>query len=155
MALLFIDLDRFKPVNDALGHTVGDLLLKAVAERLLKCVQRESDTVARVGGDEFVVLLMGMDNLPDAWTVAVKIRDALAQPFYLEPHTVPISASIGIAIFPDHGSDGASLIKHADAAMYQAKASGRNQIMIFTPDLVARAPIERDDDDLPTQWQSL
>jgi diguanylate cyclase (GGDEF)-like protein/PAS domain S-box-containing protein len=130
LALMFIDLDKFKPVNDKLGHAMGDVLLKAAAKRLLQCVRRESDTVARIGGDEFVVLL-AIDNPQDAMLVAANIQTALEQPFQLKAHVVSISASIGVAIFPEHGSDEKTLMNNADTAMYQSKEGGRNQVQLF------------------------
>ncbi len=130
MALMFIDLDKFKPVNDLLGHQVGDLLLKAVAKRLSECVRRQSDTVGRLGGDEFVVMLHEIEALPDATAVAEKILHALSLDFQIEEHTLQISSSIGIALFPQHGKDENLLLKSADAAMYQAKKNGRSQIQV-------------------------
>jgi diguanylate cyclase (GGDEF)-like protein/PAS domain S-box-containing protein len=131
LALLFIDLDKFKPVNDDFGHAMGDELLLVVAQRLQTCV-RESDTVARVGGDEFVVLLPVIEVAPDALAVAQKIHDALVQPFTLSTGlTVSISSSAGIAIYPEHGSSEAELTQHADAAMYQAKEAGRDRFVVF------------------------
>lgn len=131
LALLFIDLDKFKPVNDDFGHAVGDELLLAVAQCLQTCV-RESDTVARVGGDEFVVLLPVIEAAPDALRVAQKIHDALVQPFTLSAgQTVSISSSTGIAIYPEHGSNEAELTQNADTAMYQAKAAGRDRFVVF------------------------
>jgi diguanylate cyclase (GGDEF)-like protein/PAS domain S-box-containing protein len=155
MALMFVDLDNFKPVNDALGHAVGDLLLKAVAQRLIKCLQRDSDTVARIGGDEFVVLMLEMSRSHDAMEVAAKICKALAQPYELEQNIILISASIGVSIYPDHGRDSATLMNHADAAMYHAKAGGRNQVMLFNTELDTQQSMERHLDDLPSLWQSL
>jgi len=130
IALMFIDLDKFKPVNDLLGHQVGDLLLKAVAKRLSECVRRQSDTVGRLGGDEFVVMLHEIEALPDATAVAEKILHALSLDFQIEEHTLQISSSIGIALFPEHGKDENLLLKSADAAMYQAKKNGRSQIQV-------------------------
>ncbi|WP_394756354.1 diguanylate cyclase domain-containing protein [Rhodoferax sp.] len=133
LALLFIDLDQFKPVNDEFGHQAGDELLQAVAHRLQACV-RESDTVARIGGDEFMVLLPCIEVAQDATGVAVKIQALLKQPFTLaQGHTVRISSSVGIAIYPEHGSDETELTHHADAAMYQAKATGRDRFAAYTP----------------------
>jgi diguanylate cyclase (GGDEF)-like protein len=126
-ALLFIDLDKFKAVNDDLGHAVGDLLLKQVAERLQHCT-RESDTVGRFGGDEFVALLLDVEGSHGAQVVAEKMLQALSQPFDIAGHTVHIGGSIGVAIHPDNGRDQNSLIKNADRAMYEAKNSGRNTI---------------------------
>ena len=130
MALMFLDLDEFKPVNDRLGHAIGDLLLQEVAKRLLHCV-RESDTVARIGGDEFVILLPVIEGEQDAMVVAEKIQHALINPFDLSGHTVSISVSIGIAIYPDHGNDEKTLIKNADIAMYHAKHSGHRNTKIY------------------------
>ena len=131
LALLFIDLDGFKPVNDSLGHAVGDLLLVAVAERMQHSV-RESDTVARIGGDEFVVLLPAVHEDRDALLVAEKIRHALNEPFVLAgTHTVSISSSTGVAFYPEHGEDGDRLSAGADHAMYHAKQSGRNRVSVF------------------------
>ncbi len=134
VALMFLDLDQFKPVNDTFGHATGDWLLKEVAQRLLHCV-RESDTVARIGGDEFVVLLPVIEDDLDATTVAEKILHALSQPFQLDGHTLQISSSIGIAIYPDHGDDEDLLIRNADIAMYRAKSSGRNNAKIYRPSM--------------------
>ncbi len=131
MALMFIDLDKFKPVNDELGHQVGDLLLKQVARRLSACARRESDTVGRIGGDEFVVLLTDVSLPSNAIRVAERIRQALEQAFEIGPHLIHISSSIGIALFPQQGSDQASLLKSADAAMYQAKENGGNRVQLF------------------------
>ncbi|MEO1767489.1 diguanylate cyclase domain-containing protein [Thiobacter aerophilum] len=125
LALFFLDLDRFKPVNDRYGHAVGDALLAAVAERLTRCV-RESDTVARIAGDEFTVLLPGITGREDAARVAAKILKAIGEPFQEGGHTLHIGASIGIALFPDDAADGEALLRCADDAMYQAKAAGRN-----------------------------
>ncbi len=129
-ALIYMDLDRFKPVNDTLGHDVGDLVLKEIAQRLLASV-RESDTIARIGGDEFVILLPSIENRQDASTVAEKIRAALALPFLSNSHTIHIGCSIGIAVYPEHGTDEINLMKNADIAMYQAKQNGRNNVQIF------------------------
>lgn len=134
LALMFIDLDKFKPVNDLLGHDIGDLLLKDVANRLLSCVKRESDTVSRIGGDEFVVLLSRIENETDVERIAQKILDAVSQPFNINKHCIHISSSIGIAIYPQHGTNVISLMKNADDAMYQAKNSGRNCFTYFTAD---------------------
>lgn len=130
LALMFIDLDEFKPVNDQLGHQVGDLLLKDVAQRLSDCVRRESDTVARLGGDEFVVMLPEMATVQSATLVAEKILAALNRSFVIGAHNIHISASIGIAFFPEHGADEHVLLQSADAAMYHAKNNGRNQLYV-------------------------
>lgn len=131
LALMFIDLDKFKPVNDDFGHQVGDELLQAVARRLQTCV-RESDTVARIGGDEFVVLLPSFEMPRDAMAVAEKIHQTLLLPFTLsQGPTIGISSCVGVALYPEHGRDANELTKHADAAMYQAKAAGRDRVMLF------------------------
>jgi diguanylate cyclase (GGDEF)-like protein len=132
LALMFLDLDKFKPVNDQLGHAIGDLLLREVAYRLQACMKRESDTVARLGGDEFVILLAQMDDEQEAATAAEKIVLAISQPFDIEQHTINISTSIGIAIFPAHGMDVKALMKKADEAMYQAKDAGRNCFRFYS-----------------------
>lgn len=135
LALIFIDLDRFKPVNDAFGHPAGDELLQLIAQRLLSCV-RESDTIARVGGDEFVVLLPHIKTIPDAMGVAEKIHDVLKQPFQLQGAvnaTVSISSSLGIGIYPDHAADEVTLMRQADTAMYRAKTAGRDRVDLVAP----------------------
>lgn len=134
LALMFLDLDKFKPVNDTLGHDVGDLLLKEVAKRMLGCV-RESDTVSRIGGDEFVVLLPSIEAEQDAMTVAEKILHALNQPFELAGQSIYISSSIGVAVYPEHGEQEKLLFKNADIAMYYAKGGGRNNARLYQPDM--------------------
>jgi diguanylate cyclase (GGDEF)-like protein/PAS domain S-box-containing protein len=131
IALLFLDIDRFKQINDTLGHGVGDRLLQNVGQRLLGCV-REQDTVSRQGGDEFIVVLSDAGSA-GAELVAQKILQSILQPYVIEQHDLRITASIGIAIFPDHAQDSESLIKYADVAMYQAKESGRNCYLSFHP----------------------
>ena len=131
LALMFLDLDQFKPVNDTLGHDVGDLLLKEVALRLKACVPRETDTVARLGGDEFVILLAQIERAMDAVLVAGKVLAALKRPFLIGPHALDISVSIGIAVYPQHGDDVGQLLKNADTAMYYAKKAGRNCYRFF------------------------
>jgi len=130
LALMFIDLDKFKPINDSLGHAVGDVLLVEVARRVRNCV-RESDTVARIGGDEFVVLLRTVDSESGALAVADKIRVALGQPVCVGEHRLGVSASIGVAMFPAHGEDDLALTQHADIAMYEAKARGGDAVYVF------------------------
>ncbi|WP_026432095.1 GGDEF domain-containing protein [Paracidovorax oryzae] len=132
LSLLFIDLDRFKEVNDTLGHAMGDLLLQRVAQRLLACV-RASDTVARLGGDEFVVLIEGFHFAEHATSAAEKILAAFGEPFDLEGHRLSILPSIGVSIYPDHGDEEHSLLFHADGAMYRSKKSGGNRISVAPP----------------------
>lgn len=128
LSLLYIDLDRFKQVNDTCGHDTGDLLLREVAQRIRRCL-RESDTVGRIGGDEFVVLLCDT-NLPGhAASVGEKIRAALAQPFELGERRLQISSSIGVAVYPEHGDEKKQLMRHADGTMYGAKKLGGNRCL--------------------------
>jgi diguanylate cyclase (GGDEF)-like protein/PAS domain S-box-containing protein len=139
LAVMFIDLDKFKPVNDTYGHGVGDLLLKEVAVRIQECL-RESDTAARIGGDEFVILLPTIETKPNARKVGEKILSALNQPFELGGHTLQISSSIGIAVYPEHGSTEKLLIKSADIAMYHAKQGGRNNVKVYQTGMQAVSP---------------
>ena len=141
LAVLFIDLDRFKHVNDSLGHVIGDALLQSVARRLVACV-RSSDTVSRQGGDEFVALLSEIAHAADAAASAQKIIATLVAPHDVAHHQLHITATIGISIYPDDGPDAETLIKCADTAMYHAKGSGRNNYQFFEPDMNARA-VER------------
>jgi diguanylate cyclase (GGDEF)-like protein len=131
-ALLYVDLDRFKHINDSLGHAIGDQLLQTVARRLLGCV-RSSDTVSRQGGDEFVVLLADIHRVKDAAVCAEKILSALESPYRIGEHELRLSASIGIAVFPDDAIEGDALLRCADFAMYQAKYNGRNNYKLFAP----------------------
>jgi diguanylate cyclase (GGDEF)-like protein len=145
LALMFIDLDHFKPINDTLGHAFGDSLLHEIAKRIRAAV-RESDTPARIGGDEFVVLLRNVQHAEDALTVAEKIRQALNDPFTIEEHTVTVSASMGIAMYPDDGTDSLELSKHADDAMYRAKQNGRNAVVFYADTgFAAGGPIPGED----------
>lgn len=130
VALMFIDLDEFKPINDTQGHAIGDLILKETAGRIQHCI-REMDTVSRIGGDEFLVLLPIIEAVQDAVVVAEKIRFALNQPFVPAGKSLRISSSIGIAIYPEHGLDESALLRNADIAMYDAKNSGRNAVRLF------------------------
>ncbi len=138
LAVIYMDLDRFKHINDSLGHPVGDQLLRSVARRLVACV-RHSDTVSRQGGDEFVLLLPLIEHAEDAALSAQKILAALAQPHHIEGHDLYVSVSIGISIFPNDGQDADALVKNADAAMYHAKETGRNNYKFFEPGMNARA----------------
>jgi diguanylate cyclase (GGDEF)-like protein/PAS domain S-box-containing protein len=131
LAVMLIDLDNFKEVNDTLGHRTGDKLLQAVGERI-KNLLRKSDTVARMGGDEFLLLLPGICRIDDVATVAQKILDVFQEPFMVKDHKLHITTSIGIAIFPHHGKDDDTLIKNADIAMYRAKRYGRNSYQYYT-----------------------
>ncbi|MFJ4145818.1 EAL domain-containing protein [Pseudomonas sp. NPDC089734] len=137
-AVLFIDLDRFKHINDSLGHPVGDLLLKGIAQRLKENL-RDIDTVARLGGDEFIVLLPGLLQAGDAETIANKLLACFTAPFQAGEHEFFMSASIGSSLFPTDGTDVATLVKNADAAMYRSKAKGRNRIESYTRDLTSQA----------------
>jgi diguanylate cyclase (GGDEF)-like protein len=131
VALLFMDLDGFKEVNDKLGHDAGDVLLKEAAQRLMACV-RASDTVARIGGDEFTVILPQAKEAGEAEAVAAKILVRLREPFHLRGQDVFVSVSIGIALYPGDADSSAVLIKHADAAMYRAKDSGKNTVFSYS-----------------------
>ncbi|UUY08987.1 EAL domain-containing protein [Pseudomonas sp. J452] len=137
-AVLFLDLDRFKHINDSLGHPVGDALLKSIALRLREQL-RDIDTVARLGGDEFIVLLPGLQQAKHAERVASKLLSCFSAPFQADTHEFFISASIGISLFPIDGNDVATLVKNADAAMYSAKAKGRNRIELYTRNLTFQA----------------
>ncbi|MGA8539692.1 MAG: bifunctional diguanylate cyclase/phosphodiesterase, partial [Terriglobales bacterium] len=131
----------FKNVNDSLGHSVGDLLLKEAAERL-KNTARGQDTVARLAGDEFLIVLTDVRDIPDAAVAAERFMDAITAEFVVQGHPLNVSCSLGISIFPEHGQDGETLIKHADAAMYSAKEYGRDSFRFFTEDMNAQA-VER------------
>jgi len=138
VALMYLDLDHFKHINDSLGHEVGDQLLQSVAKRLQACV-RLYDTVSRQGGDEFVVLLPEVDERQDATLIAQKLIEAMAQPHVVRGHSLHVSLSIGISLYPDDGKDVEALVRNADTAMYQAKKNGRNKYQAFTPDMNVRA----------------
>lgn len=134
VALVFIDLDDFKVVNDSLGHNVGDQLLRELGSRFLGCV-REVDTVARIGGDEFVIVLTGVTHQKDVSAIAEKLLDALSKPFSLEGREVFISSSIGIASFPKDGQDETSLLRNADSAMYHAKERGKGNYQFYSAEM--------------------
>ncbi|MDU7589503.1 MAG: GGDEF domain-containing protein [Acidovorax sp.] len=131
--MLYLDLDGFKAVNDLHGHAAGDLLLRQVAQRLQGCVRAE-DTVSRFGGDEFGLVLATADAVDDCAQVAAKVLHVLALPFDLDGVRVQVSASVGAALYPDHGDDIATLVARADSAMYAAKKAGRNRFCYYAPD---------------------
>ena len=133
-AVLFVDLDRFKTLNDSLGHFAGDTVLRTVAERLRASVRAE-DTVARLGGDEFVVLLRRVGHPADAVEVARKIMESVSRPVLLDEHELRIGSSIGISAFPDHGDSPMRLVANADAAMYHVKKTGRANVAVFTAEM--------------------
>ncbi|RRQ24474.1 diguanylate cyclase [Guyparkeria sp. SCN-R1] len=143
LAVLFLDLDYFKEVNDRLGHAVGDQLLREVSERLQRLLRHE-DTVGRLGGDEFLILLEGLPAPRFAGQVAAKVIEVLTQPFDLDGEEVSIGVSIGIAVFPELGGDAEALVNHADAAMYEAKAAGRDTFRYFDGAMGEVAPREGD-----------
>jgi diguanylate cyclase (GGDEF)-like protein/PAS domain S-box-containing protein len=138
LALLFVDVDRFKHINDTLGHAIGDELLKSIARRLVACV-RSSDTVSRYGGDEFVILLSEMDHTKDAALSANKILAALSTPHHIEHQDLHVTASVGIGVYPDDGTDAETLLRSADLALFNAKAGGRSNHQFFQPDMNVRA----------------
>lgn len=138
LALLFLDLDYFKIVNDSLGHHIGDRLLKSVSERLLDCV-REEDTVARQGGDEFIIILTGITRQENVTLIVNKILHAMSLPFYFDSHEIFVSVSVGIALFPRDGEDENTLMKNADSALYRAKEEGRSCYQFYTPEMNAHA----------------
>lgn len=129
-ALFYLDLDCFKPINDAHGHDVGDAALKIIADRLSSCV-RESDTVARVGGDEFILVVRDVSGRKTAEGVATKVIAALSEPMAIDKQSFQIGASLGIALYPEHGTDADTLMQHADAAMYTAKRLGKNRCVAW------------------------
>ncbi|MDO9068938.1 MAG: EAL domain-containing protein [Deltaproteobacteria bacterium] len=134
LGVLVLDLDRFKAVNDTMGHVIGDKLLKIVAKRLMACV-RESDTLARLGGDEFVAILVGVTQEEGITSVAKKVLAIVSEPVYIDGHEIYSTCSIGIAVYPEDGADGSTLLKHADTAMYQAKDLERNNFQFFSREM--------------------
>jgi diguanylate cyclase (GGDEF)-like protein len=141
IAVLLMDMDGFKHINDSLGHPAGDLLLKCVASRLRDCVCAP-DTVSRQGGDEFLVLLQGLKRQEDAGIAAKRLLESLAEAYFMDQHNLHITASIGISVYPEDGPDAETLIKNADTAMYQAKENGRQSYRFFKPEMNVRA-VER------------
>src|SRR5258708_5333935 len=138
LAVLFLDLDRFKTINDPPGHQLGDRLLQSGASRILVCV-REGDTVSRVGGDEFVIVIPGIESSADASSVASKILEVLASAFHLHGNDLHVAASIGISLYPSDGADAETLMRNADTAMYHAKDSGRGNFQFFTQHMNVQA----------------
>jgi diguanylate cyclase (GGDEF)-like protein len=141
VAVLFLDLDGFKYINDSLGHPTGDKLLQSIAKRLVDCI-RGSDSVSRQGGDEFVVLLLELEQAEDAAITARRMLHAVAQPHFIDQHDLHVTSSIGVSVYPDDGRDAATLIRNADTAMYQAKENGRRSFQFFKPAMNVRA-VER------------
>ncbi len=142
VALMFVDLDNFKSVNDSLGHAVGDGLLHSAARRLQACL-RGSDTVSRQGGDEFLVLLTEVTSVEDTGIIAEKLKKAMAEPHPIGNHQIGMTLSIGISLYPDDGQDVESLLACADVAMYFAKRSGRDTYRRFVPDMLADTAARR------------
>jgi diguanylate cyclase (GGDEF)-like protein len=130
VALLFLDLDGFKQINDSMGHLTGDKLLQSIATRLLECV-RGSDTVSRQGGDEFVVLLSEVEQAEGAAITARRMLERVGDPHFIDPHVLHVTSSIGVSVYPDHGTDAETLIQNADFAMYTAKQNGRKNYQFF------------------------
>jgi diguanylate cyclase (GGDEF)-like protein/PAS domain S-box-containing protein len=137
-ALLFVDLDRFKQVNDSLGHEIGDQLLRSVAKRMQGSV-RAADTISRVGGDEFIILLSQVPSAEVPAQIAEKLISVVSQPYKIEEHELTVTASVGISIYPDDGKDAGSLMRNADASMYSAKEAGRNRYQLHSEDLTSPA----------------
>jgi diguanylate cyclase (GGDEF)-like protein len=143
LAVLCLDLDHFKGVNDTLGHPVGDELLKVVAERLRHCT-REPDTIARLGGDEFAIIMNGMEQPSDAAALSKRVRDAIAKPYNIDDHQIIVDISIGISVSPDDGTEPDQLLKNADMALYGAKSDGRGTYRFFEPEMDARMKVRRE-----------
>ncbi len=138
LAVLFLDMDRFKVINDSLGHPIGDELLRRIAERVGGCLRQE-DTIARLGGDEFTVLLSGIGKEEDAATIANKILEAVRLPFFIEHRELFITTSIGVTLYPDDGADPETLVRNADISMYRAKEKGRDNYQLYAPVMNSRA----------------
>jgi diguanylate cyclase (GGDEF)-like protein len=143
LAVLCLDLDHFKSVNDTLGHPIGDELLKVVAERLRRCT-REPDTIARLGGDEFAIIMTGMDRPTDAVALAKRIRDSITQPYHIDGHQILADISIGISLAPSDAAEPDQLLKNADMALYGAKGDGRGTYRFFEPEMDSRMRARRD-----------
>jgi diguanylate cyclase (GGDEF)-like protein len=134
LAVLFVDVDHFKHINDSLGHAIGDQLLQSIARRLVACV-RSSDTVSRHGGDEFVVLLSEVAHAEDATLIADKVLAAMSTPHHVEHQDLRLTVSVGIGVYPRDGTDAGTLLNNADSALLQAKARGRGNHRLFVPDV--------------------
>ncbi len=137
-AILFVDLDGFKHINDSLGHLIGDNVLKSVAKRMLQCV-RSPDTVIRLGGDEFIVVLQELKHSEDAERTVERLLKAVAEVHLFDPHQISVSASIGVSVYPGDGKDPETLIRNADTAMYHAKKSGSQNYRFFRPDMIVES----------------
>lgn len=146
VAVLLLDLDRFKSINDSLGHHAGDQLLKVVAQRLLKCI-RETDTVARLGGDEFVVILTRLKSVSAAELIADNIIKEINRPYLIENHTINSGVSLGVALYPQDGSGAGELLQKADLAMYRAKSTGRNCYRVFAPGMLTEIQIRQEQEE--------
>jgi diguanylate cyclase (GGDEF)-like protein len=133
LGLIMVDVDKFKDINDTFGHLAGDRVLCELAKRIVRSV-RATDTVARIGGDEFVVLLPELHNLPEAGAIAAKIVASISRPFNIEPTQLSVTASVGVCIYPDAGTDAEMLLQNADAAMYGVKVHGRNGYEVYSQD---------------------
>jgi len=143
VALLYLDLDHFKWINDNLGHAAGDKLLKEASQRLKESI-RESDTVARIGGDEFAIVLTDVDEEKGAEAVARKILVKMQEPMFLKDNEVYVGVSIGVAMYPEHGDESKTLVHNADLAMYQSKRRGRNDFRVYSPDIYDGSHAEGD-----------
>lgn len=139
LAILLIDLDRFKSINDTLGHMIGDQLLKQIAERLLSCLDNEKQYAARMGGDEFMILCQDVASCDEVITIAEKILQSFVSPFFIQDFELLISTSIGISIYPTGGNDLVELMKKADIALYNAKELGRNMYQIYDQSMSKRS----------------